>query len=233
MTRLLLAFVAALLATSGTQDGIRVLFIGNSLTAVNDLPAMVRELGEQAGLRDQLSIHVIAKPNFSLEDHWNDGEAVRAVRSERWTHIVLQQGPSSLMESRGPLREWSKRFAAEARTSGAKILLYGVWPPRERLKYQADVTESYRLAAVDTGGELVAVGEAWRLAWEKDAQLPLYGPDGFHPSPLGTYIAAMVFFEKLTGRSASGLKPPRSVKADEATVKIVKAAAHAAGRGRP
>ena len=230
MTRVLLAFVAALLAASGAQDGIRVLFIGNSLTAANDLPAMVRELAHQAGLRDQLSIHVVAKSNFSLEDHWNDGEAVRAVRNGRWTHIVLQQGPSSLLESRGPLREWSKRFAAEARASGARILLYGVWPPRERLRFQPDVTESYRLAAGDAGGELVAVGEAWRLAWEKDAQLPLYGPDGFHPSPLGTYVGALMFFEKLTGRTASGLKPPRSVQADTTTLKIVQDAAHAAGR---
>ena len=227
MTRILLALVAAFLAAGGTQD-IRVLFIGNSLTAANDLPAMVRELAQQNGLRERVAVGLIAKPNFSLEDHWNDGEALRAVRSGRWTHVVLQQGPSSLMESRGPLREWSKRFATEARATGAKILLCGVWPPRERLQFQPDVTESYRLAATDAGGELVAVGEGWRLAWEKDRQLPLYGPDGFHPSPLGTYLGALMFFERVTGRSSSGLQPPRSVRADAKTLKLLEDSAHRA-----
>ena len=30
--------------------------------------------------------------------------------------------------------------------------------------------------------------------------LPLYGPDGFHPSPLGTYLAALVVDAGLTGQ---------------------------------
>ena len=208
---------------------IKILFIGNSLTAANDLPAMVQALGEQAG-RDQVIVHVVAKPNYSLEDHWKDGEALRALRASEWTHVVLQQGPSSVPESRGPLREWSKRFAAEARASGAKVLLYGVWPPRDRLKFQTEVTESYRLAAKDVRGELVAVGEAWRIAWETDPSLALYGPDDFHPTPLGTYVGALMFFEKVTGRRPSGLKPPRSVIVDAAALKIVQDAAVAAGR---
>ena len=87
--------------------------------------------------------------------------------------------------------------------------MYGVWPARDRLPFQTEVTESYRLAATDVGGQLVAVGDAWRSAWERDPQLPLYGPDDFHPSPLGTYVAALMLVQHLTGRSPVGLPHPR------------------------
>ena len=84
------------------------------------------------------------------------------------------------------------------------MVLFGVWPSRDRLPYQKDVTESYRMAAEDVGADFVAVGEAWRIAWERDKQLPLYGTDQFHPSPLGSYVAALMFFERFTGRTAPG-----------------------------
>ena len=213
-----------------TAPQIRVLFIGNSLTVANDLPAMVERLADQAGISGEVVCGVVAKPNFGLEEHWQDGEALRILRRGSWTHVVLQQGPSSLPESRTVLRQYTGMFAEVARAQGANVILFGVWPARDRLAFQKEVTESYRLAAADVGGEMVPVGEAWRLAWEKDAQLPLYGPDGFHPSPLGTYAGALMLFEKLTGRTASGSKPPRGVKVDKITLKIVQDAAHAAGR---
>ena len=225
---LLLALHALGSTSPATAPRARVLFIGNSLTVANDLPAMVERLADQAGIAGEVACGVVAKPNFGLEEHWQDGEALRILRRSPWTHVVLQQGPSSLPESRSVLRQYTVKFAEVARARGAKVILFGVWPARDRLAFQKEVTESYRLAAADVGGEIVPVGEAWRLAWEKDAQVPLYGPDGFHPSPLGTYVGALMFFEKLTGRTASGLKPPRAVQADKTTLKIVQDAAHAA-----
>ena len=46
-----------------------------------------------------------------------------------------------------------------------------------------------------------------------DPALSLYGPDGFHPSPTGTYLAALVMFEQITGRSPIGL--PAAVAVDK------------------
>ena len=53
-------------------------------------------------------------------------------------------------------------------------------------------------------GLLLPAGDAWRAAWAADARLPLYGPDGFHPSPMGTYLAALVIYEnfRLTAAGA-------------------------------
>ena len=190
----------------------RVLFIGNSLTYANNLPAMIEAVAAQSGLGNRLTCRVTALPDFSLEDHWKDGRAVRAIQDGHWTTIVLQQGPSSLPESEVVLRDYTKRFAAEARRRGARIALFGVWPSKARAASFDAVTTSYAHAAGDVQGLLVAVGEGWRAAWRLDPSLPLYGPDGFHPSPMGTYLGALMFFERLTGRSPIGLPGPDSSK---------------------
>jgi hypothetical protein len=186
----------------------RVLFIGNSLTYVNNLPAMVEAVARQAGAGDRLRCRGVAKPNVGLEDHWNDGEALRGIEMERWTHVVLQQGPTSRPESRAALRKYAKKFAGPIRMRGARPVLYGVWMPRAQVASLEAVTESYALAAADVEGDLVPVGEGWRAALRRNPQLPLYAPDNFHPSPMGTYLAALMFVEYFTGRSPIGLPAP-------------------------
>ena len=209
----------------------RVLFIGNSLTYVNDLPGMIEAIAAQTGAR--VTCRGVAKPNFGLGEHWNDGDAMRAIEAQRWTHVVLQQGPTSVEASREVLRKYTKTFWPAIRKQGSKAVLYGVWPPRARLSFLDAVTESYRLAAEDVGGSLVPVGAGWAAAWRRDPALPLYGPDDFHPSPMGTYLAALMFVEHLTGASPLGLPPPsaskaralRELKITDAELKILQEAA--------
>ncbi len=180
----------------------RVLFIGNSLTASNGLPAMVEAVAAASG--DRLECEVVAFPNFSLEDHWARGDAQRAIARGGWAFVVLQQGPSALPESRVLLREYVGRFDGEVRRAGARTALYMVWPSTARNGDFDAVRASYALAARDVGGVLLPAGDLWRAAWRRDPALQLYGADGFHPSPLGTYVAALAVYRGLAGR------PPRA-----------------------
>jgi len=75
-----------------------------------------------------------------------------------------------------------------------------VWPSSGRLGDRDRVSQSYAGAATLIGGELFPVGDAWRAAWRRDPSLALYGADGFHPSPLGSALAALVILDQLTGR---------------------------------
>src|SRR4030095_8145198 len=54
-------------------------------------------------------------------------------------------------------------------------------------------------------GGLFPGGEAWRAAWRREASLVLYGPDGFHPTVTGTYLAALVICAQVLDRSPVGL----------------------------
>jgi hypothetical protein len=83
--------------------------------------------------------------------------------------------------------------------------MYMVWPSTDRFFDFDRVSESYRLAAEAIGGQLYPAGDAWRAAWAHNPSLALYGSDGFHPSSLGTYTAALTIVAVVYNRSPIGL----------------------------
>ena len=194
--------------------GGRVLFIGNSLTEANGLPAVIETLSRQGGA--PISTASVVFGGFSLEDHWNEGTAKRRIAERGWSIVVLQQGPSSLPDSQVALREWTVRFDTVIRASGARTALYMVWPESSRRDAFDAVSQSYARAAADVTGMLLPVGEAWRGAWRRDPEVPLYGPDGFHPTPTATYLAALVIYQQITGRSPVGIPAWTQMPADRA-----------------
>ncbi len=173
-----------------------VLFIGNSLTNTNDMPAMFEALLLAADV--EATVKTVAFPNYGLQDHWLSEKTRGALAEGPWDVVVMQQGPSAT-EGRPSLLKYSRRFSKLIRP-GARPALFMVWPAKSRFFDFDGVCDSYRAAAEAVDGILLPVGEAWRLAWEKDSQLALYGPDGFHPSVAGSYLAALVIFQRLTGR---------------------------------
>jgi len=222
---MLIAFaLLALCFTKAPPPAVRILFIGNSLTAVNGLPAMVEALASSAGHR--VACETVAFPGVSLEDHWARGDALRAIQRGGWSFVVLQQGPSALPRSRVLLREYVRRFDRAIGEAGARTAVYMVWPASARRGDFDAVSESYRLAAADVRGLLLPAGDAWRAAWTGDPRLGLYGPDGFHPSALGTYLTAIVIVDRLVGplpngvptrlRSTSGSFPSVDLDSDRA-----------------
>ena len=219
---LLVLPVAAATAPRAEAPQARVLFVGNSLTYANDLPGMIETVSS-----GRVECESIAYPDFSLEDHWRKGDALAAIRRGGWTHVVLQQGPSSLPESRRVLVQDARRFAREIRQQKAEVVLYGVWPDEGRRRFFDAVTASYAAAAEAADGALVPVGDGWQAAWARDASLPLYGPDGFHPSPMGTYLAALMFTRYFTGQDAAATALPRQVGADARQLAILREAASA------
>ena len=202
--------------------GLSVLFIGNSLTDANNLPLLVQALAKADGR--SLYVESVTFGGYSLEDHWNDGSAQQAIARRKWSVVVLQQGPSSLPESRVILREWTRRFAQPIWKSGGRPALYMVWPALDRIAYFDDVRESYSLAASDVQGLFLPAGEAWREAWRRNPQAPLYASDDFHPSVAGTYTAALSIYGVLFQRSPQGL-PSRLELANGSTVEVPQALA--------
>ncbi|MGE4072325.1 MAG: hypothetical protein AB7E72_14235 [Lysobacterales bacterium] len=187
----------------GLANQAKVLFIGNSLTYTHNVPQMLQAIALQAGKR--LSADAITLPGVSLEDHYRARTAHEALANGHYQFVIMQQGPSSLPESQSHLRDWSDRFNTLIRAGGARPALYMVWPDASRLAYFDAVHASYSNAALDVGGMFIPAGESWRLAWLTDPELPLYSADLFHPSPLGSYAAALTLFASLYRQSPVGL----------------------------
>jgi hypothetical protein len=188
----------------GSAGELRVLFIGNSLTYTNDLPAVVGAFGKATGQRP-FTHKTIAFPDFSLEDHWNSKDSHKAIAKNDWDYVVMQQGPSASQEGRALLLEYTRRFADEIRRIRGRPALYMVWPSASRRQDFKGVSESYRQAAEDVDGLVFPVGEAWLSAWSVNPSIALYSSDGFHPSKAGTYLAGLVIYEQLFNKSPLGL----------------------------
>lgn len=207
----------------GPQPGeFGVLFVGNSLTFWNDMPLILERLLETADV-GPLHVETVAFPNYGLQDHWVEGTARARIALGGWQAVVLQQGPSAT-EGRPSLLEYTERFAGEIGRVGARTALYMVWPDRTRSFDFDGVSDSYRTAAQTVGGLLFPAGEAWRSAWARDADLALYGPDGFHPSLIGSYLAALVMYEQLAGRDPRHL--PAEVPTSAGTVALLEEVAN-------
>jgi hypothetical protein len=209
-----------------------ILFIGNSLTYVNDLPRTLADLALSSG--DTLRVKSVAAPDLALIDHINGAtNAIDVIRGSKWDVVVLQQGPSSLRVSRDTLILAARLLEPHIRKAGARPALYMVWPSADRIMFFPDVHQAYKLAADSVNGLFLPVGDAWQAAWVMDADLALYGPDGFHPSPLATYLAALVMYEVFTGKDARELPVVArvngtAVDAPVATIRLLQEAAHRA-----
>ena len=119
----------------------------------------------------------LAYPNVSFEDHAGMG-AFDVIRRERPDIVVMQQGPSSLLESRINLVGWTRQSASVIEQSGGRTALLMVWPPTGRLAFFDGVRDSYRAAADEVGGMFIPAGESWRAAWRRDdADRCMHGTD--------------------------------------------------------
>jgi len=211
---------------------LRVLFIGNSLTYYNDLPATVAGIATAAG--DSVLVEMVAKAGYALIDHLTlSGEAEAAIRRGGWDFVVLQQGPTTLPVNRDSLILWTRMFDPLIRAVGARPALYMVWPPASQPGGFEAVRVSFQMAAQAVNGVFLPAGVAWQDAWQRDGSLALYGKDGFHPSPLGTYLAALTIYQRLTGHDPRTLPPYAFVNGaalnlPEATVRLLQQAAHQA-----
>jgi hypothetical protein len=168
--------------TSG--PGVRILFLGNSLTAGNDIPGLVRAMAAPGGV--------------NLEDHWNDGVSRDLLVKEKWDFLVLQQGPSSLPESQVDLKKWGTVWCDAARRHGVEPVFYMVWPFDGQKDGFELVSQSFRKAAKAGKAKVAAAGEAWRELRRLDPDVKLYS-DNLHGTPLGSYLAALVLTHRLTG----------------------------------
>ena len=146
-----------------------------------------------------------APGGFALEDHWTTTDVAQAIADGHYDVVVLQQGPTSLPESRVNLLEWGRTFAVAIRAAGGRPAFFTVWPESWRSSAFDAVIYSYRAAARDNGALLLPAGSPGRTSCARIRGIKLYGPDGFHPSRLGTYLAAVTIAAGITGKPAVGM----------------------------
>ncbi len=175
----------------------RLLFIGNSLTYTNDLPSLVQEM-YVAGKQPRPVVEAITAGGASLGDQWQNTRTRDRIINGKWNYIILQQGPSSLASSQAEFLKDMETAKPWFKQSGAKPALFMVWPDTTRRQFFPQVRQAYANAAKSVDGIFLPAGLALQEVLNKEPGMTLF-TDGLHPTPLGTYLAAMVITSKLTG----------------------------------
>jgi lysophospholipase L1-like esterase len=226
---------AILSSNSGVspQQKIKVLFIGNSLTFVNDLPAMlVHVASSDAANTTELDVQASTIGNATLKQLLDDGCALDLARSKRFDDVVLQEhsffwaDPVSFNEAKTTVAT----MATAIRKYGGTPVMFQIWGNGQG--GDANITTTANLENITEGvAELsapsslpvVRVGEAFADVDRMGGAPDLYQADHHHPSVAGTYLAALVFYQFFAARPAAGVvyRPPELTDADAATLRQV------------
>jgi len=184
---------------------LNVVFIGNSLTYGNDLPGVLAKVAASATPSWTISAPANHLPGgSSLRSAWRSAKALDLVRNTKPDVVVLQD------QSSGPdLGRYPELWHGWVRAYGARSVFFMTWGKGDfggkLFKQTADKLQSaYLKAAAPLGATVAPVGTAWKQHYAKSS-LKLHSGDGLHPSPHGTYLAALVFFATLTGQAPTGL----------------------------
>ena len=215
---------------------LRVLFIGNSYTYVNALPALVARLGAEGarqGSGPTITVDSVTVGGASLRDHWTQNTAPTRVMAGGWSAVVLQGQSVEPALNAAVFRTYAMRFGELVVSARARPVFYATWPRRagdavyaetwsggSPEAFNARLDEGYSSAATAVGGVTAHVGNAWMAALRAHPTVNLYDPDGSHPSPAGTWLAGCVMYRALTGLDApAGLDGAiTGVTADDARV---------------
>ena len=210
---LLLCLIAVSCQRTPTRT-IRVLFIGNSYTYVNNLPAVFAALardGNQAVVKTQ----IVAPGGWFLKTHWEQGDARRLLSQGKWDYVVLQEQSllGSVVERDGQLHIGNDHFfhpyavmwVRAIKDAGATPVLYLTWAHKPTPEDQAILNDAYERVAGEEQAVVAPAGLAWARIREQHPEIDLFQPDGSHPSPAGTYLAACAFYAAIFRQSPLSL----------------------------
>lgn len=178
---------------------LNVLFIGNSFTQRNDLPALVAALAAADG--NVMRHELIAAGGASLRRHWNAGKAADRIKTGTFDFAVLQEQSTLPFKNATRMHENVRLFDPIVRAAGARAALYMTWARAYAPETQAAITDAYERIGREIAALVVPAGVAWQRFRAKHDAPELYDKDGGHPTLAGSYLAACVMYAALFGVS--------------------------------
>ena len=192
----------------------KILFIGNSYTYYNNMPARYfGEIMQAAGYK--VKIMSLTKGGWTLLNSSNArdelGSKVDSIlKNQEFDFVVLQEQSMTPAVNIGSFYNAVKRLDNKIRESGATPVLYATWG---RKQGSGDLT-AYGLTAETMTWKLAAayehmgethdipvahVGLAFWDIIQNNRRITLHDPDMSHPNAAGSYLAALTLFARITG----------------------------------
>jgi hypothetical protein len=177
----------------------KILFIGNSFTTRNDLPALWAGLAAAGGSGTQIESEVVAAGGASLRQHLNKGTAALLLAEGGWDFVVLQEQSTLPVKNPQRTHENIRDFHGIITDNGARTVLYMTWARLHAPEAQATLSATYDDIGAELGVTVVPAGLAWQRALTAAPAPVLHYADKSHPTLAGSYLAACCFQLTLFG----------------------------------
>jgi hypothetical protein len=213
---------SAPVAKSKSDKELRVLFVGNSYCYVNDMPQLLSDLAKSKPNGVQIAVQSVTPGGATIKQHFESTGALKTIRAGGFTHVVLQAQSLEPLSHPELFQTFARKLALEVEESKATAVFFQTWARKAGAaeyqqawsggtpaRMQAGLSDAYAKAAADSPAQVARVGDAWRALLDQKDPLELFSEDGSHPSLAGSYLAACVFYERLTGESCVELDAKR------------------------
>jgi hypothetical protein len=207
-------FVGCMHSNAQIEPPKNILFVGNSYTYFWNLPQTVDLMIESQSM--EMKAEQSTAGGASLGHHWR-GErelnSIELIKKGKYDAVVLQDHSRRAIDHPDSLMYFGELFGNLIKENNAQIYLYMTWAREWDPYMQDNINANYIKLAEKINARIVPVGPAWERARTLRPNFPLYDDDESHPSALGTYLTACVFYAVLTGKSPIGL-PNRLISQD-------------------
>jgi len=213
------------MAVSPDTTSSRILFIGNSYTARNQLPRLLADLAAAAAHPRRVDFELIFACGASLKRHWNAGIGRDRLAALSWNYVVLQEQSTLPLKNPARYHENVRLFVPEIARCGARPVLYLTWSRQQAPDTQDRITGAVEEIAAEVNALVVPAGPAWHALMARHGDIPLYTDDGSHPTAAGSYLAACVFLVSLFGEAPRGYSVSDPLRLDRAIAATLHAVA--------
>lgn len=201
-----------ILHISFAQDTKRVLFLGNSYTASNNLPNLVSQMATNTG--DILIYDSNTPGGYRFMNHASNTTTLNKINADNWDFVTLQAQSQETSWSEAQMQTELYPYATQlvtairANNACSQPLFYMTWGRENGDAQNCEfvpwvctyegmddaIKNTYTFMAEDNTSEVAPVGAVWRYLRTNHPEVDLYSGDGSHPSLAGSYAAACAFY---------------------------------------
>ena len=197
-------------------EKVKVLSLNNSLIHYNDQAAMFNDIAIAMGKNAHWTKHtLLGKP---LSTHWDEGDGLAAdgtpgakmlIRSEAWSHIILQEQsglPRTNIEAfRTNIKKWVAYIRENCPNPNAIIIVPMNWAYSgdwaNFTAFNKKFYDNYMNVARETGVTICPVGVAYQQVYDEKGTegIEPWFQDDRHPTDMSTYMAACMEYGLMFG----------------------------------
>lgn len=173
---------------------VRVLFIGNSITFAHSFPRMFASLVKQCRPSTPLAVTMVAGPSYTLQDHYEELTAIKAIREGKWQYVVVQNVGALAGADPATFERYQTAFDREIRGIRAQPIIFEGYEDIPTEESQSVLKRAYKQVSARLRDPLLPVGTAMRAVNKQYPQIRLLAPDQHHPDKPATYLMCCLLY---------------------------------------